>query len=43
VEFLKAIGDPNHPEHDSYLQWCGGSFDPEKFDTLEINLLFHGG
>jgi hypothetical protein len=42
-EFLKAIGDPNHPEHESYLEWCGGSFDPEKFDTLEINLLFHGG
>lgn len=42
-EFLKAIGDPNHPEHESYLEWCGGSFDPEKFDTLETNLLFHGG
>jgi len=30
--FLKAIADPSHPEHESYLQWVGGSFDPEEFD-----------
>lgn len=31
-EFLEAIADPKHEEHDSYLQW-GGPFDPEAFDA----------
>ncbi|OPZ73418.1 MAG: Plasmid pRiA4b ORF-3-like protein [bacterium ADurb.Bin478] len=36
-DFLKAIRDPNHEEHDSYLEWVGGSFDPELCDLAEIN------
>jgi hypothetical protein len=31
-EFLEAIADPKHEEHDSYLQWSG-PFDPDAFDT----------
>jgi hypothetical protein len=30
--FLEAIADPDHEEHESYLTWIGGSFDPQAFD-----------
>jgi len=36
-EFLAAIGDPNHEEHDSMLTWVGGAFDPDGFDLNAIN------
>lgn len=35
--FLEAIGHPKHPEHDEYLQWIGGEFDPEHFELDEVN------
>jgi hypothetical protein len=35
-EFLRAIADPEHEEHDSYLEWVGGSFDPESFDPRAV-------
>ena len=35
--FLKAIKDKNHPEHEELLEWAGGEFDPEEFDLDEIN------
>ncbi len=38
-EFLEALRDPNHPEHESYLEWVGGDFDPEYFDLEEVNKL----
>lgn len=31
-EYLAAIADPSHEEHDSYMEW-GGEFDPEEFDA----------
>ena len=37
--FLQALADPNHPEHEEYLEWIGGSFDPEAFDLDEVNQL----
>jgi hypothetical protein len=37
VEFLEAVNDPEHEEHDEYLEWVGGEFDPEEFDLDEIN------
>ncbi|MGD9145493.1 MAG: plasmid pRiA4b ORF-3 family protein [Anaerolineae bacterium] len=37
VDFLDAIRDPEHPEHESYLEWIGGEFDPEAFDLDEVN------
>jgi hypothetical protein len=36
-EFLEAISDPDHPEHEMYLEWIGGEFDPEAFDLEETN------
>lgn len=36
-EFLEAILDPAHEEHESWLEWIGGSFDPEAFDVKEAN------
>jgi hypothetical protein len=36
-EFLNVIHDPNHPEHESMLDWIGGEFDPEAFDLEEVN------
>ena len=37
-EFLDAISDPTHEEHEHLLQWIGGSYDPEKFDVYRIRL-----
>ena len=35
--FLKAIRNPEHDEHQDYLNWVGGEFDPADFDLEEIN------
>jgi hypothetical protein len=35
-EFLQAIRDPKHPEHDAMLEWVGGAFDPEAFDLRAV-------
>jgi hypothetical protein len=35
--FLEAVQDPDHEEHDEYLEWVGGEFDPEAFDLEEVN------
>lgn len=37
IEFLSAIGDPGHDEHDRMLVWIGGAFDPAGFDINAIN------
>ncbi len=31
-DFLQAIRNPKHEEHESMLEWIGGRFDPEEFD-----------
>lgn len=31
-EFLQAIRDPKHPDHQGMVEWYGGDFDPEAFD-----------
>jgi hypothetical protein len=36
--FLEAVNDPDHEEHDMYLDWQGFEFDPESFDIEETNL-----
>jgi len=38
-DFLQAIGDPEHPDHEDMLCWVGGSFDPEAFDIEQVNKL----
>jgi hypothetical protein len=37
VRFTEAIQDPQHPEHESMLEWVGGEFDPEAFDIDQVN------
>jgi len=37
ADFLEAIRDPENEEHDSMLEWVGGSFDPEAFDVAALN------
>jgi hypothetical protein len=37
AEFLAAIADPRHEEHQNYLTWVGGSFDPTRFDRAAVN------
>jgi hypothetical protein len=35
--FLEAVRDPGHEEHDAKLEWVGGSFDAEAFDLAAVN------
>src|SRR5665213_1684672 len=34
---LEALADAGHEEHAEYVEWTGGSFDPEAFDLAAIN------
>jgi hypothetical protein len=36
-EFLEAVRDPNHEQHEDLLEWIGGEFDPEAFDVDKVN------
>lgn len=35
--FLEAIKDPQHPEHEMFIEWIDGDFDPEVFDVDVVN------
>lgn len=35
--FLEAMANPNHEEHEHYLEWIGGSFEPAEFDLVSTN------
>lgn len=35
--FLEALADKNHPEHNYMKKWIGGDFDREYFDLKETN------
>ncbi len=37
ADFLAALGDPDHYEHELWTEWIGGSFDPEALDIEAIN------
>lgn len=37
ADFLEAIADPAHSEHDRMLEWNGGPFDPAALDHDLIN------
>lgn len=37
IEFLNAIDDPSHEEHEEMLEWCGGQFDPTALNIEDIN------
>jgi hypothetical protein len=34
-DFVEAIHNPEHEQHDELLEWVGGKFDPEKFDSAK--------
>lgn len=36
-DFLEAIGDPDHPEHEDLREWIGGDFDPKAFSVEKVN------
>jgi hypothetical protein len=38
ANLLKILKKPRHPEHKNMKEWVGGGFDPNTFDTAEINL-----
>jgi hypothetical protein len=33
MEFLEALADEGHPEHEAYIDWYGEDFDSEAFDA----------
>jgi len=35
--FLEAIADPEHEEHELMIDWIGDEFDPDDFDISEVN------
>jgi hypothetical protein len=37
ANFVQAISDPAHPDHEDMLEWCGESFDPLAFDLEAAN------
>ena len=37
TDFIEAVLDIAHPEHEDMLEWIGGEFDPEAFNIDEIN------
>jgi len=38
-EFLEAINDPEHEQHEELLDWVDGEFDPEEFDLAAVNAM----
>jgi Plasmid pRiA4b ORF-3-like protein len=36
-EFLVAVADPGHDEHEYWLKWAGGGFDPAGFDLAAVD------
>jgi len=36
-EFCNALKDPSHEEHQSSMEWSGGDYDSERFDSESIN------
>jgi hypothetical protein len=36
-EFLEALADPYHSEHDQLKTWIARPFDPTEFDLAEVN------
>jgi hypothetical protein len=37
AEFLDAMTDPSHPDHDDMLEWHGDSFGPTVFEWERVN------
>lgn len=41
-EFLEAMHDPSHEEHELMKEWWGGTFDPRNFDLAMVNQQLKG-
>ena len=37
AELLEVLADPSNEEHEHYLGWVGGIFDPTAFDLVSVN------
>lgn len=37
-EFCHALKDPNHEDHEMFMEWSGGHFDSERLDVDAVNL-----
>jgi hypothetical protein len=37
-DFVEAVSNPEHPEHDGMLDWAGGEFDPEEDKVADLLL-----
>jgi hypothetical protein len=37
ADFLEAMADPNHEQHEELREWVGDEFDPEAFSVEEVN------
>ncbi len=37
AEFLEAMADPEHPEHEARMEWYGEPFEPTAFDCEQVN------
>ena len=35
-DFLKIIEDPEHEEHEDFIEWIGGEFDPKVFNSEDV-------
>lgn len=42
ADFVAAMGDPKHSQHDELAEWLGGDFDPEAFDVEAIDARLRG-
>ncbi len=40
ADFVFAIANTNHPEHQQMREWYGASFDPTNFDDTALSLAF---
>lgn len=38
-EFLEAMADPGHEEHERMLEWYGKQFDPEDIDERRLHMI----
>ncbi len=37
ANFLEALRNPDHDEHEEYLTWIGGKYNPNAFDLVLVN------
>ena len=39
MEFLEAVLDPGHEEHERMMTWCGKPFDPADIDERRTRMI----